>query len=156
MPATAPAPSDPIAPLDLQALGDRVRKTRKSLSISAETLARAANLSRQTLHRIEKGEASVTIGAYVNALRALGLTLTVQGDPLRSQVPGTDDAVRLADYPQLKQLVWHRQADTLTAQEALAIYERNWRHVDPDRLEPAERTLIEQLVKRHGQGVLLV
>lgn len=140
---------------DLQALGEQVRRRRKSMRIAAGSVARAANLSRQTLHRIEQGEPSVTIGAWLNVLRALGLGLQVGGAAAAARVPEDVDSVRLADYPQLQRLAWHRGGDTLSGEEALALYERHWRHVDPCGLQPAERDLIARLVKRHGKGALL-
>ena len=54
-------------------LGERIRARRKALGINATTVAEASGMSRVTLHRIEKGEPAVTIGAYLNALSALGL-----------------------------------------------------------------------------------
>jgi transcriptional regulator with XRE-family HTH domain len=36
----------------------------KALKVSATTAAEAAGMSRMTLHRIERGEPSVTMGAY--------------------------------------------------------------------------------------------
>ena len=33
----------------------------------------------------------------------------------------------------------------LSPREALGIYERNWRHVDPQALSPAERDLVDSL-----------
>jgi transcriptional regulator with XRE-family HTH domain len=156
MPAQAPATVDPMAQRDLERLGERLRTHRKSMRLAAESVARAANMSRQTLHRIERGEPSVTMGAYVNALRALGLELKVVGTAPAAPAGEVTDAVRLADYPQLEGLAWHRQGETLTEQEALALYERNWRHVDRPSLEPAEREFIARLVKRHGKGALLV
>src|SRR3990167_1511363 len=59
----------------LQALGAQIRSQRKALRLSATVTAEAAGVSRVTLHRIEKGEASVAIGAWCNALAALGMTL---------------------------------------------------------------------------------
>ncbi|WP_202634485.1 hypothetical protein [Rugosibacter aromaticivorans] len=35
--------------------------------------------------------------------------------------------------------------DELTPVEALSIYERNWRHVDVQNLDPRERDLIDSL-----------
>ena len=137
-------------------LGERLRAQRKRLRVSAESAARAANMSRQTLHRIERGEPSVTMGAYVNALRALGLELQVTGAALPPEAGAEARLIRLADYPQLALLAWHRQGHLLTEPEALALYERNWRHVDASSLEPAERALIARLVQRHGKGALLV
>ena len=58
-----------------QALGAAVRAQRKGLRVSATALAEAAGVSRVTVYRIEKGEPSVTLGAYANVLTALGLGL---------------------------------------------------------------------------------
>ena len=52
----------------LTALGQKIRSQRKALRITATATAEAAGMSRVTLHRIEQGEASVTIGAYLNAI----------------------------------------------------------------------------------------
>lgn len=43
-------------------IGRRIRTERKSLGISAIATSEAAGISRVTLHRIEKGVPSVTIG----------------------------------------------------------------------------------------------
>lgn len=164
MPAPAPTPVDPLAEQALRRLGERLRTQRRSMRIAAESAARAANLSRQTLHRIERGEPSVTMGAYLNVMRALGLEWQVvaaapaapaQPDERPDAQPDAQP-VRLAEYPQLASLSWHRQGEALSEEEALALYERNWRHVDPSQLEPAERALIARLVQRHGKGALLV
>lgn len=64
--------------------------------------------------------------------------------------------VRIATYPQLRQLCWNRPDDaTLDGGEALALYERNWRFVDKAALDTEEHALIDQLVKRHGNGVFM-
>lgn len=154
MPAKAPAIVDPLAQQDLEALGSLVRTRRQSMQVSAQSVARAANMSRQTFNRIENGEPSVTIGAYLNALRALGLELKVVTAEHLSSVP--EDTVRVVDYPQLKQIAWHRQADTLTKREAFALYERNWRHIDQSSMDPSERNFIAGLMRTYGNGVMLV
>lgn len=59
----------------LAALGQRIHAHRKAMKISAQTIAQAANISRVTLLRIERGVPSVTMGAYMNALAALGLAI---------------------------------------------------------------------------------
>ena len=143
----------------LAAIGLQIRAQRKALKINATVAAEACGISRVTLYRIEHGESSVTMGAYMNALAALGLDLSV--------VSSTDVAaksmehpplwiparVRLADYPQLKQLAWQvHGTDELTPAEALSIYERNVRHLDIQALEPSERTLIDALRVALGDG----
>ncbi len=74
------------------------------------------------------------------------------------QAPGTNREgwiparIHLADYPQLKQLAWQvHGTDELTPAEALSIYERNWRHVDANALEPRERQLIDALRTALGE-----
>ncbi len=69
-----------------------------------------------------------------------------------SEVPDADREgwiparIKLADYPQLKQLAWQvHGTDALTPAEALSIYERNWRHVDVPALEQRERQLVDAL-----------
>lgn len=154
MPAQAPEVVDPLAQRDLEALGSLVRTRRQSMQIAAQSVARAANMSRQTLNRIEHGEPSVTIGAYLNALRALGLELKVVTAERLSIT--SEDAVRIDDHQQLKRIAWHRQGEMLTKREAFALYERNWRHIDQSTLDLSERTFIADLVKTYGKGVMLV
>ena len=65
--------------------------------------------------------------------------------------------IKLSDYPQLSLIAWHRSTDSVvTEEEALALYEANWRWIDERTLTPAERKLIEQLKQMVGKGVLNV
>lgn len=152
MPAKAP-PNPSVVTEQLAALCTRIRAQRKALRVSATALAEAAGMSRVSVHRIEQGEPSVTMGAYLNVLAALGMSFsaTVVGDEA-SENREDDRAgwlparVRLADFPALKQLAWQVQGtDALTPREALGIYERNWRHVDETALLSYERNLIDAL-----------
>lgn len=62
-----------------------------------------------------------------------------------------------ADFPELAKLAWSRDpARPIPPQEALALYERNWRHVDREHLTPGEARLIHDLAEEFGSGVLLV
>ena len=145
---------------DLVALGRQIRAYRKALRINATTVAEAAGMSRVTLHRIEKGEPAVTMGAYLNAMAALGLKFGII--PAEStdtpQTMGREGwipvRIRMTDYPQLMQLAWQVQGtDTLTPLEAWNIYERNWRHLDENALSERERQLIDALrLGFGGQG----
>ncbi|MBU0482542.1 MAG: helix-turn-helix domain-containing protein [Proteobacteria bacterium] len=149
MPAKAPNISKKAADM-LAALGSRIRTQRKAMRINATTLAEAAGMSRVTLHRIEKGEASVTIGAYLNAATALGLDFGVIEDadflPPDNRDGMIPARIQLDEYPQLKKLAWQVQGvDALTPAEALDIYRRNWRHLDLNALEPHEQQLIDAL-----------
>lgn len=62
--------------------------------------------------------------------------------------------VRFADYPQLNELAWNRTDDFIPAKEAFQLYERNWRFIEPDRLEPHEQELIDRLKAEYGRGVI--
>ena len=137
----------------LGALGLQIRTRRKTLGLSATVVAEAAGLSRVTLHRLEKGAPAVTMAAYLNVMAALGLDVCLSVPAEQTTVaPAVDHTgwiparVRLADYPQLKQLAWQVHGlDELTPAEALSIYERNWRHIDVPALQPHEQQLVDAL-----------
>jgi transcriptional regulator with XRE-family HTH domain len=133
----------------LYTLGRRIRERRKALRVSAVVTAETAEISRVTLHRIEKGEPSVSMGAYYSVATALGLAIDIQVASLAqdaSQEQTIPVRIKLADYPQLRLLAWHIPgAEELSPLEAFALYENNQRHIDKQTLEPHEKRLIEAL-----------
>ena len=158
MPAKNPVVAE-LAADRLRALGEQIRAHRKALRINAVTAAEAAGMSRVTLHRIEHGEPSVTMGAYINVIAALGLDFGIL-DPLQAASRDAGDRkgwvparVHIADYPQLKQLAWQvHGTDELTPAEAFSIYTRNWRHLDLAAMERGERDLVDALRLALGQS----
>lgn len=152
MPAKPPETSKGAAE-KLVELGKQIRAHRKSLRVSAIAAAESAGMSRVTLHRIERGEPSVTMGAYLNAMTALGMDLRINKRSAANSNEENQDKpgwipvrISLENYPQLKQLAWQVQGtNEFKPAEALGIYERNWRHVDISALEPQERNLIDAL-----------
>jgi hypothetical protein len=64
--------------------------------------------------------------------------------------------VEVRRYPNLRLLCWNRTEPILTARDAFALYERNWRFVDTKNLGEDERRLIEKLTRKYGNGVLNV
>ncbi len=128
------------------------------------TTAEMAGISRVTLHRIERGENTVSMGAYITVMRTLGLTFDV------CKASTTDVRVRVTKrhtvdngklvvkaipvnrYPQLKALAWQLDPATrLTTEDVLNIYERNWRHVGKSHIEPRELAFIKRIQKKHGR-----
>ncbi len=144
----------------LATMGQQIRAYRKALRINATAAAEAAGMSRVTWHRIEQGEPSVTMGAYVNALNALGLDFAIvgtagadSGAAVQRRKGWIPARIRITDYPQLKELAWHvHGTDELTPREALGIYERNERHLDLKAMDPGERDLLEALRIALGQS----
>ena len=134
-------------------IGKQIRAQRKMLGVSATTAAEGAGMSRVTWYRIEKGVASITQGAFLSALAVLGLDVRINQST--TQTDNTDNNngtesvpvhIALNDYPQLKQLAWQvHGVDVLSPREALTIYERNWRHLDLETMEPHEHNLVDAL-----------
>lgn len=154
-----PAPSPPVGPAvarTLRQFGERIRAERKRLKLSSVTTAEAAGMSRVTLYRIEKGEPSVAVGAYLSALDALGLAVDLR-PAVEKKAVRLPAQIRPAQWPQLKRLAWQLRSDaTLDHRAALELYERNWRHVDQKALTARERALIEALLAQFGRERLLV
>src|SRR5438045_27253 len=153
MPAQTPAIGEAAA-TTLSVLGQRLRARRKSLGVSATATAEAAGMSRVTLHRIERGEPSVTMGAYLSAVSALGLALELADPQQRpaAAATGLPARITLADYPQLKRLAWQLHGvSELTPQEPRDLYEPNWRHVDRAGMDAREPELVARAVARRGR-----
>ena len=153
MPSASPYTS-PEQQADLARLGARLREHRKALGVTAVACAEAAGVSRVTLHRIETGNPSVTIGAYCNVAAALGLHLAV---PALERPAGEQPTVTVGDYPGLRALAWQTDAGTtLSETEALNLYERGWRHLDQEAVTEHERAFIQHLADAYSHGALLV
>jgi len=152
MPAKAP-PTDAATRTLLTELGAAFRARRKALGVNVLAAAGAAGMSRVTWYRLEKGEPTVTLGAWANAARVLGLawpappvdaaapTLPQPGEWVPVEIP-------VDEYPQLRRLAW-QVADraTLTPREAWAIYERQARDLDLPGMAVHERDLVLALRK---------
>ncbi|OFY90828.1 MAG: XRE family transcriptional regulator [Bacteroidetes bacterium RIFCSPLOWO2_12_FULL_31_6] len=57
----------------LQVVGDNIKLARKRRKLTTIQVSERAGIDRTTLYQIEKGSSSVSIGAYFNVLRVLGL-----------------------------------------------------------------------------------
>ena len=76
----------PLLQRHLKQLGENIRLARLRRKFSTELIAERAGMSRNTLRSIEKGNPSVSLGAYANVLFSLGLandiTLIAKDDEL--------------------------------------------------------------------------
>lgn len=140
-------------------LGEQIRTRRKRLGVSAVAAAESAGMSRVTLHRIERGEPSVTMAAYLSAILALGDTLELRevGKTRERRRKKLPRKIRIVNYPELKRIAWQlKKTKEITPQEALELYERNWKYIEPNDLEAEERDFIEELLAAFGRERLLV
>ena len=70
----------------LKELGEQIQLARLRRKFSAEQIAERTGMGRKTVHNIEKGSSSVSIGGYLQVLFVLGLekdlTMVAASDPL--------------------------------------------------------------------------
>jgi DNA-binding XRE family transcriptional regulator len=57
----------------LEKMGENIKLARKRRSLTTIQVSERAGIDRTTLYHIEKGNSSVSLGAYFNVLRVLGL-----------------------------------------------------------------------------------
>lgn len=57
----------------MEKLGENIKLARKRRKLTTIQVAERAGIDRTTLYQIEKGNPSVSMGAYFNVLRVLGL-----------------------------------------------------------------------------------
>jgi transcriptional regulator with XRE-family HTH domain len=57
----------------LEQLGENIKLARKRRKLTTIQVSERASIDRTTLYLIEKGSPSVSMGAYFNVLRVLGL-----------------------------------------------------------------------------------
>jgi transcriptional regulator with XRE-family HTH domain len=57
----------------LAQVGENIKLARKRRKLTTIQVSERANIDRSTLYEIEKGNPSVSLGAYFNTLRVLGL-----------------------------------------------------------------------------------
>ncbi|MDX2226769.1 MAG: helix-turn-helix transcriptional regulator [Verrucomicrobiae bacterium] len=63
----------PAAEKQMRALGQRLKAARLRRKMTTILFAERMGVSRDTLNRMEKGDANIALGTYVRALRVLGL-----------------------------------------------------------------------------------
>lgn len=117
--------------------------------------AEQLRLAKRAQRERERGRGLAAVELRLPAREAQRLRVAVAGPRFREALRGFLDGavVDIDAWPALKELAWNRKGRFIAAEDAFAIYERNWRFVDPKALGPGERELIERLKERHGGGV---
>ena len=57
----------------MERMGENIKLARKRRNLTTIQVSERAGIDRSTLYHIEKGNPSVSLGAYFNVLRVLGL-----------------------------------------------------------------------------------
>jgi transcriptional regulator with XRE-family HTH domain len=80
------SPLLPVNALRLQQFGDRLRLARLRRRLTGKQVAERAGMTAVTLRNLERGNAGVTLGAYLAVMQVLGaeqdLDLLLKEDPL--------------------------------------------------------------------------
>lgn len=122
------------------------------------TLSRAEQLRRAKSRQRQRDRAAgfVTVRLKLPERVASKLAVAARSDRFAELLESWLDSnvVSLHDYPVLSQIVWNRADDVISARDAFALYERNWRFIDVANLEAHERALIQRLADRFGAGVI--
>ena len=133
----------------------RGRGRPKTSKLSRTEQLRAAKQRERTRRRIA-GLKSVQLELPEEDAARLRTALADAGFRRAAALLLDEYVVDLQRYPALRELAWNRVDRWVTAPEALALYERNWRHVDKESLGEEERALIKRLTHVFGGGHLNV
>jgi y4mF family transcriptional regulator len=62
----------------VNALGERIKQRRKELSITQPHLAELANVSTNTLYKLERGQGNPSLEVLIKLAEVLGMELTLE------------------------------------------------------------------------------
>jgi hypothetical protein len=126
-------------------------RPRTSRIDRAEQLRRAKRAQRER----ERAAGLVGVQLLVPAALAKRLRTAAASPAFARQMDRLLDDVVLdmERWPRLRELAWNRKDRWIPADEALSLYERNWRFIEGEALDPEEAALIERLKARYGSGV---
>ncbi|MNL57022.1 hypothetical protein D3C87_1805550 [compost metagenome] len=99
------------------------------------------------------------MAAYFSVALALGLKIGLISSlpPKEDKAPKLPKKIRVSSYKQLKKLAWQLDKNhELSPQEAMNLYERNWRHVDLKTMDTKEKAFLDNLLRAFKRERLLV
>lgn len=133
-------------------------KIRGRPKTSPLTRAEQLRAAKRAQRRRERGAGLATVELRVPADQAEKLRVAMNARGFRQALSRflRDEVLDTNEWPTLRALAWNRADRWIPAEEALALYERNWRFVEPARLSPDEAALIDRLKNRIGKGLLNV
>lgn|SRR5215472_3665248 len=101
-----PIPGPAIAAL--RRLGSDIRDARRRRSLSTDTVAGRALITRTTLRKVERGDPSVSLGIYATVLYVLGLLdrLAALADPGQDLTGLTLESDRLPQRVRSPRRLW--------------------------------------------------
>ena len=123
--------------------------------VSALTRAEQLRLAKRAQRERERNTGLATIELRLPAVQAEKLRAATKTPGFAAALHGflEDFLVDIQRWPALRELAWNRVDRWIPAEEALSLYERNWRFVEPEHLSIEEKALIDRLTERHGGGV---
>lgn len=132
--------------------------TRGRPRTSPMTRAEQLRVAKRAQRKREREAGLTTVQLRLPAEQAERLRITVATPRLRQALDRflENMVLDIERWPVLRELAWNRADRWISAEDALALYERNWRFVDLLRLTQEETDLIDDLKRRFGGGVLNV
>ena len=94
----------------LEQMGENIKLARKRRKLTTVQVAERADIDRSTLYEVEKGNPSVSMGAYFNTLRVLGLQddfLKLAADDEYGRKLQDIELINKTKWPIIKQIYWY-------------------------------------------------
>ncbi|WP_395339532.1 helix-turn-helix domain-containing protein [Ningiella sp. W23] len=155
-----PKPTQKIHQDSIEALKDigaEVKQFRKSHSLTQIILAETLEIDRRTLAKLERGDASITIGTAFHILKCLGFSVSVQSPTQCEALSEALDKeylpmqIKLSDYPVLRRCAWQLKADdTVTPPVAFTLYQNKKSDFETRNMSRKEQSLVACLEQVYG------
>jgi len=133
-------------------------KPRGRPKTSPFTRAEQLRAAKRTQRQKERRAGLTTVALRLSAGQARRLRAVANTPGFRQALDEflQDQVIDIKQWPTLRELAWNRADRWIPAEEALALYERNWRFVEPAQLTREEAALINHLKNQFGGGVMHV
>ena len=132
--------------------------TSARVTANADARRKQLRLAKRAQRAREREAGMMTVPLLLDATDAERMRVAMRQPDFAERINEflDQEQVEYARYPNLAALCWNRRDRYIPAEDAFRLYERNWRHVAVNRMQPAEQALIDRLAARYGNGVLNV